>query len=81
MRRPESFVGYGFTMAKAAGSQYDTFTVDKTSFAGLQITLNGTPVSNIDVVNGETVTVNAVAYPTGSALPEGTKVNFYLGQR
>ena len=75
---PESFVGYGFTMAKAAGSQYDTFTVDKTSFAGLQITLNGTPVSNIDVVNGETVTVNAVAYPTGSALPEGTKVNFYL---
>ena len=75
---PESFTGYGFTMAKTAGSTYDTFTVDQTSFAGLQITLNGAAVNAIDVVKGETVTVNAVAYPTGSALPEGTKVNFYL---
>ena len=75
---PESFTGYGFTMAKTTGSTYDTFTVDQTSFAGLQITLNGAAVNAIDVVNGETVTVNAVAYPTGSALPEGTKVNFYL---
>lgn len=75
---PESFTGYGFTMAKTTGSTYDTFTVDQTSFAGLQITLNGAAVNAIDVVKGETVTVNAVAYPTGSALPEGTKVNFYL---
>ena len=75
---PESFVGYGFTMAKTAGSAYDTFTVDQTSFAGLQIALNGAAVNAIDVVKGETVTVNAVAYPTGTALPEGTKVNFYL---
>lgn len=75
---PESFTGYGFTMAKTTGSTYDTFTVDQTSFAGLQITLNGAAVNAIDVVNGETVTVNAVAYPTGTALPEGTKVNFYL---
>lgn len=75
---PESFVGYGYTMAKTAGSQYDTFTVDQTSFAGLQITLNGEPVDSIEVVNGETVTVNAVAYPNGTSLPEDTVVNFYL---
>ena len=75
---PESFTGYGFTMAKTAGSTYDTFTVDQTSFAGLQITVNGAVNNDIQVVNGETVTVNAVAYPAGSALPEGTKVNFYL---
>ena len=75
---PESFVGYGYTMAKTAGSQYDTFTVDQTSFAGLQITLNGEPVDSIEVVNGETVTVNAVAYPNGTSLPEDAVVNFYL---
>ena len=75
---PESFIGYGYTMAKTAGSQYDTFTVDQTSFAGLQITLNGEPVDSIEVVNGETVTVNAVAYPNGTSLPEDTVVNFYL---
>lgn len=75
---PESFVGYGYTMAKTTGSTYDTFTVDQTSFAGLQITLNGEPVDSIEVVNGETVTVNAVAYPNGTSLPEDTVVNFYL---
>ena len=73
----ESLVGVGYTMNLTTGKSWDTFTVDKTSFAGLQFVYNGTPVDSLNVVNGETVTVNAVPYPNGTTLPEGMKIAFY----
>lgn len=73
----ESLVGLGYTMNLTTGKSWDTFTVDKTSFAGLQFVYNGTPVDSLNVVNGETVTVNAVPYPNGTTLPEGMKIAFY----
>ena len=73
----ESLVGLGYTMNLTTGKSWDTFTVDKTSFAGLQFVYNGTPVDSLNVVNGETVTVNAVPYPNGTTLPEGMKITFY----
>lgn len=73
----ESLVGVGYTMNLTTGKSWDTFTVDKTSFAGLQFVYNGTPVDSLNVVNGETVTVNAVPYPNGTTLPEGMKITFY----
>ena len=73
----ESLVGVGYTMNLTTGKSWDTFTVDKTSFAGLQFVSNGTPVDNLNVVVGDTVTVNAVPYPNGTTLPEGTKIAFY----
>ena len=73
----ESLVGVGYTMNLTTGTSWDTFTVDKTSFAGLQFVYNGTPVDSLNVVNGETVTVNAVPYPNGTTLPEGMKIAFY----
>ena len=73
----ESLVGVGYTMNLTTGKSWDTFTVDKTSFAGLQFVYNGTPVNSLNVVNGETVTVNAVPYPNGTTLPEGMKITFY----
>lgn len=73
----ESLVGVGYTMNLTTDKSWDTFTVDKTSFAGLQFVYNGTPVDSLNVVNGETVTVNAVPYPNGTTLPEGMKIAFY----
>ena len=73
----ESLVGVGYTMNLTTGKSWDTFTVDKTSFAGLQFVSNGTPVDSLNVVVGDTVTVNAVAYPNGTTLPEGMKITFY----
>lgn len=73
----ESLVGVGYTMNLTTGTSWDTFTVDEVSFAGLQFVSNGTPVDNLNVVVGDTVTVNAVAYPNGTTLPEGMKITFY----
>lgn len=73
----ESLVGVGYTMNLTTGTSWDTFTVDEVSFAGLQFVSNGTPVDNLNVVVGDTVTVNAVAYPNGTTLPEGMKIAFY----
>ena len=68
-----SFVGYGFTLKTVAGTSSDSFVIDGVSFAGLAM-----DKTNVDLLVGESVTLTASAYPNGTALPENTKIRFFL---
>ncbi len=64
---------YGFTLAKSAGSKMDTFKIDSVQFKG--VTIN--KVSS-EIAKGQSETFTASAYPGGTAIPAGYKVEWSL---
>ena len=70
----DSFQTYGYELKLVAGKTYDGFVIESVDFAGLTLDVG----NSIELVVGETAVVTASAYPNGTKLPEGTKVEFYL---
>ena len=70
----DSFQTYGYELKLVAGKTYDGFVIESVDFAGLTLDVG----NSIELVVGETAVVTASAYPNGTNLPEGTKVEFYL---
>ena len=66
----DDFTPYGYTLKLAEGNDYDTFTVDKLAFVGVEINGNGR------ILKDTKATFTASAYPTGSAFPEGYSVEW-----
>lgn len=69
----DSFINYGFSLRRAAGTNTDAFVIDGVSFAGL--TMN---VSSAEILLGTSETFTASAYPNGTSLPEGAYIKFFL---
>ena len=70
----DSFQTYGYELKLVAGKTYDGFVIESVDFAGLTLDVG----TSLELVVGETAVVTASAYPNGTKLPEGTKVEFYL---
>lgn len=70
----DSFQTYGYELKLVAGKTYDGFVIESVDFAGLTLDVG----TSLELVVGETAVVTASAYPNGTQLPEGTKVEFYL---
>ncbi|QNK41923.1 autotransporter outer membrane beta-barrel domain-containing protein [Caproicibacter fermentans] len=67
------FSCYGFTLAKTAGNNVDTFKIDTLDFAGLQINK-----STSSIAKGQSETFTASAYPGGTSLPAGYTIGWEL---
>ena len=64
----------GFTLEKkAVNSDVEKFVVKAVTFAGVQL-----DKSEISLAKGQDTTVTAVAYPTGTSLPEGSYVEWSI---
>lgn len=70
----DSFVTYGYDLKLVASSSYDGFVIDGVEFSGLTLDVG----NSLELLVGETAVVTASAYPNGTQLPEGTKIEFYL---
>jgi hypothetical protein len=69
----DDFDCYGFTLAKSTGSKMDTFKIDSVQFKG--VTIN--KVSS-EIAKGQSETFTASAYPGGTSMPAGYKVEWSL---
>lgn len=69
---PDDFTALGYTVEKkAANSDTDKFVIKAVTFAGVQL-----DKTELSIAKGQTGTVTAVAYPTGTSLPAGYSVDW-----
>lgn len=69
----DSFIGKGYTVRVVSGTSTDAMVIDSISFAGL--TMNKTEA---EVLLGTSETFTASVYPSGTSMPEGAYVKFFL---
>lgn len=70
----DDFTALGYTLEqKAANSDVDKFVIKSVTFAGVQL-----DKSELSIAKGQTATLTATAYPTGTDLPAGSTIDWSI---